>query len=95
MAPSVHESATVVVPVGVAVSPLGAPVTGADAGRQYCIIAPMSRRPPLTVRPLRDAVGAAEATSALRMAAPVLVGSIEAHKAAAPVTCGVAMEVPL
>ena len=42
-----------------------------------------------------EVVGAADCMMAARMAAPESVGSIDAHNAAAPVTCGVAIDVPL
>lgn len=55
----------------------------------------MSRRPPVTVLPLRDAVGAAESSRACLIWAELVAGLAALSRAAAPVTGGVAMEVPL
>src|SRR5262245_48919923 len=58
---------------------------------------PMLRRPPVTVRPFSDAVGVAIAasrmTSLIRLAETH--GRSDAYNAAAPVTWGVAIDVPL
>ena len=57
--------------------------------------APASRRPPVTVAPATDAVAAAVDMTADRTADGVTEGLDAAQSAMAPVTCGVAMEVPL
>lgn len=51
--------------------------------------------PPVTVRPASDAVGAAFERIAFRICSAVAFGNAEAYSAIAPVTCGVAIEVPL
>ena len=79
----------------VAVSPLGAPVTGVVAGWHASMRAPTSRRPPVAVMPAMDAVGAVVERIAARIWAAVMVGLRAAHRAAAPDTCGVAIDVPL
>ena len=53
------------------------------------------RRPPVTVMPLSDAVGTALLRMALRICAAVAPLCVDAYSAAAPLTCGVAIEVPL
>src|SRR5262245_32386711 len=55
----------------------------------------MLRRPPVTVRPAIDATGSAVAISRALISRPVSVGKCERSRAAAPDTCGVAMDVPL
>lgn len=52
------------------------------------------RRPPVTVLPAIEAVGTAEPRIAALICAAVEPACSEAYRAAAPVTCGVAMEVP-
>ena len=79
----------------VAPSPLGAPATGAVAGRHAPTRAPTSRRPPVAVMPSSDAVGAAVERMAARIWGAVMAGFIDAQRAAAPETCGVAIDVPL
>ena len=68
-APSVQVSDTLDASLVVADSAVGAPVTGPlAAGTHACVIAPMSRRPPVTVLPANEAVGATLEMMALRMA---------------------------
>ncbi|CAB4714071.1 unannotated protein [freshwater metagenome] len=54
-----------------------------------------SSRPPVAVRPDSEVVAAAEDSNAERICFGVIVGFTEAQSAMAPVTCGVAIEVPL
>ena len=54
-----------------------------------------SSLPPVTVLPANEAVGTALDKSADLICAALEPGFTEAYKAAAPVTCGVAIEVPL
>jgi hypothetical protein len=49
----------------------------------------------VAVRPDSDAVGTAEPSRAFLIWAAVAPGCVEAYNAAAPVTCGVAIDVPL
>lgn len=53
------------------------------------------RRPPVAVMPLSEAVGTALLRMALRICAAVAPGFEAAYRAAPPVTCGVAIDVPL
>ena len=53
------------------------------------------RRPPVTVLPLNDAVAVALPRMAALICAAVAPGCVEAYIAAAPVTWGVAIDVPL
>ncbi len=54
-----------------------------------------SSRPPVAVLPARDDVGTALLRIALLICAAVAPLCVEAYSATAPVTCGVAIEVPL
>lgn len=54
-----------------------------------------SNLPPVTVFPTNEAVGTALDRIALRICATDAPGCVDAYNATAPVTCGVAMEVPL
>jgi len=53
------------------------------------------RRPPVLVLPVSDAVGVAVPRIAALIWAAVAPLCVDAYNAAAPVTCGVAIEVPL
>ena len=79
----------------VAASDVGLPTTGSVAGRHASTIAPMSSLPEPATRPAREAVGRALPTTAARSSAGVSDGLMEAHRAMAPETWGVAIEVPL
>ena len=59
------------------------------------ISVPTSRRPPVTVMPVREEVAATLDSSAVRICAAVASECVEAYSATAPVTCGAAIEVPL
>ena len=54
----------------------------------------MFKRPPVTVMPLRELVGVTLLKMAVRIWLAVALGKTDAYNAAAPVTCGVAIEVP-
>lgn len=56
---------------------------------------PMSRRPPVTVVSESDSVAAVEPRRRSRIFGAPREGVMEAQSATAPVTCGVAIEVPL
>ena len=53
------------------------------------------RRPPVAVLPLSEAVGTALPRIAVLICAAVEPGCVDAYSAAPPLTCGVAIEVPL
>jgi hypothetical protein len=53
------------------------------------------RRPLLTTLPFSDGVGVALLIMAALISAAEAPGCVDAYSAAAPLTCGVAMEVPL
>ncbi len=81
--------------VAVALRPLGVPLTSPSGGMHTFTMVPMSSRPPVVVLPASDAVAAAVPSTALRRSKAVMVGSMDSHKATAPLTWGVAMDVPL
>ena len=56
---------------------------------------PTSRRPPVTVTPASDGVATTRERMASRISAALAAGFIDLYRAAAPVTCGVAIDVPL
>ena len=91
--PSVHVRSIEEVLTVVAASPDGEPSTGAPT--QAPTIAERSRRPPVTVLPTIDDVGATFASVASRRSWAVCPWLIEAQSAIAPDTWGVAIEVPL
>ena len=53
------------------------------------------RRPPVTIRPLKGAIGSTPSSKAVRICVAVALGSTDHARAATPLTCGVAMLVPL
>ncbi len=64
-------------------------------GGVHATAAAAFRRPPLTAFPASAATGSADASSACLRCAALHAGCAEATSAAAPATCGVAIEVPL
>ena len=63
-------------------------------GLHRVVMPDTSNRPPVTVLPKSEAVDVTESRSASRRALPSRP-PIDAHSAAAPLTCGVSIEVPL
>jgi len=79
--------------MAVAVSPVGADGAGSAPPNHT----PRFNRPPVTVIPDIDGVGVDEADCriAVRVCCAVVPGLSALYNAAAPVTCGVAIDVPL
>ena len=68
----------------------------AEPGGTTASMAAMFRRPPVDVLPLpRELVAVTDCRIAFLTSAAVACGQRALYSAAAPVTCGVAMEVPL
>jgi hypothetical protein len=69
---------------------------GGDVGSIGGVITVLkSNRPPVTVLPASEGVGIVESRIAYLISGAVASGWVEAYKAIAPVTCGVAIDVPL
>lgn len=76
-------------------APVPAFVTESAYDEQRATIAPISRRPPVEVLPEREAVARAVPRIACRICKAEMLGEMEAQSAAAPVTWGAAIDVPL
>src|SRR5262249_50734700 len=68
---------------------------GGGVGSKRSVAAPTSRRPPVVVFPASEATGSTLLSSACRTSVTLALGFSENSRAAAPVTCGAAIEVPL
>ena len=82
-------------PLAVAVSDVGEPVTAAVGAVQAVTIAPTSSRPLLATLPASEGVGRALLTTARLSCRALSAGLIDAQRAIAPDTWGVAIDVPL